>query len=161
MLTACKLQSLPCLPSLSKSDGEASNTPTTQHDGQESTVPKGNDSTGAGFAADSTNHVPSPQELALRERVSAIMDKAGLSNCDIESWSVDQVAAFVDAAGFRFQSAVFRQQLINGEALLWMQERHLVENMKLKLGTSLRLNALIRCLINKPSSGLQTKGNLT
>ena len=67
------------------------------------------------------------------------------------SWSVDQVAAFVTAAGFRFQSVLFREQLINGEALLYLQEHHLVENMRFRLGTALQVLSLIQCLVNKSS----------
>ena len=75
----------------------------------------------------------------------AAVRRAGV-NEDVLSWSVDDVAAFVRSAGFKFQSSLFRQQLINGEALMGLEERHLWENLRMKLGPSLCLFTLIRDL---------------
>lgn len=86
-----------------------------------------------------------PRGVALRARLLAAVQKAGVKS-DVTSWSVDDVAAFVLGAGFKFQSSLFRGQQINGEALMRMRERHLLDNLKLKLGTALCLYTLIQGL---------------
>ena len=83
--------------------------------------------------------------VSLRARILAAVRKAEVKN-DVRSWSVDDVAAFVCSAGFKFQSSLFRQHLINGAALMRLEERHLLENLKLKLGPTLCLFSLIQGL---------------
>jgi hypothetical protein len=84
--------------------------------------------------------------LTVHQRLSEVTQKAGLSGDNALSWSPEQVADFVNAAGFPLQSSLFKQHLINGEALMRMQERHLVDHLKIKLGPTLRLFALVRGL---------------
>jgi hypothetical protein len=87
----------------------------------------------------------------VRENVNAILSQTGLGNCSVFSWSVDQVAKFLTAAGYQFQSVLFREQLINGEALLHLKERHLVEHLHIPLGIALQIISLIQCLVSKPN----------
>lgn len=91
------------------------------------------------------NGSPASTAVSLRARILAAVRKAEVEN-DVRSWSVDDVAAFVCSAGFRFQSSQFRQHLINGAALMRLEERHLLENLKLKLGPTLCLFSLIQGL---------------
>jgi hypothetical protein len=89
------------------------------------------------------------REITVRDRLTAALTKAGLVGDNPSAWTVEQVVSFVQAAGFPFLSSLFRQQQINGEALMRMQERHLTDYLKVKLGPSLRLFALVRGLQNK------------
>lgn len=142
-----------CLRSFSRTTGRSPidlsdiSTPYFHHDASPSNL--SDDSIGS--IRDCSHQAPSRYSGDLKERVDSIKQKAGLASCDVDSWSVDQVAGFLSVAGFRFQSDLFRHQLINGEALLSLQDRHLVENLKMKLGTSLRLMALIQCLVSMQS----------
>ena len=89
------------------------------------------------------------RDVTVHERLTEAIQKAGLAGDNAWSWSVEQVALFVNAAGFPLQSSLFGQHLINGEAFMRMQERHLIDHLKMKLGPTLRLFALLRGLQRK------------
>eukprot|EP00118_Oscarella_pearsei_P011602 m.78950 g.78950 ORF g.78950 m.78950 type:complete len:378 (+) comp36120_c1_seq2:244-1377(+) len=59
-------------------------------------------------------------------------------------WSINEVATFVRNAGFPFQSFLFKQKEIDGEAFMELKQCHLMEYFNLKLGPALKLFAAIR-----------------
>ena len=65
---------------------------------------------------------------------------------DPEMWSVDEVCVFIKKLGFGGYSCFFKENEVDGEALMLMREEHLLNTFRLKLGPALKLYKLIRKL---------------
>ncbi|XP_065184233.1 uncharacterized protein LOC135814955 [Sycon ciliatum] len=63
---------------------------------------------------------------------------------DVAKWTVQQVVDFVTNEGFAVYAHRFKEEEIDGIALLDIREDHLLDRIQMRLGSSLRLFRLIR-----------------
>ncbi|CAG5115421.1 unnamed protein product [Candidula unifasciata] len=65
---------------------------------------------------------------------------------DASGWSVNDVVDYLTSAGFREEAKVFREQEIDGVALLLLKRTDVLRGLDLKLGPALKLNRHIQGL---------------
>ena len=63
---------------------------------------------------------------------------------EVMTWSVSDVVQFVSAQGFVLYAHRFKEEDVDGEALLDIREEHLIDRIQMRLGPALRLYRLIR-----------------
>ncbi|XP_065842757.1 uncharacterized protein [Oscarella lobularis] len=62
------------------------------------------------------------------------------------TWTIEHVAAFIARAGFASCCPVFRENFIDGPALMLLREHHLLDSMQIKVGPAVKLFAIIHRL---------------
>lgn len=83
--------------------------------------------------------------------VLALQRPPALASKTPESWTVDEVAQFIEGIpGCADQARKFRIHLIDGEAMLYLNMRHLVRIMEIKLGPALKIYSVISQLRKSP-----------
>lgn len=68
---------------------------------------------------------------------NSISDKSEILN--LESWSPDEVAAFILSKGFKDEANLFKTQSVDGISLLLMQRTDFTYGLKIKLGPALKI----------------------
>eukprot|EP00118_Oscarella_pearsei_P005971 m.27369 g.27369 ORF g.27369 m.27369 type:complete len:410 (+) comp29941_c0_seq3:53-1282(+) len=59
------------------------------------------------------------------------------------TWTIEQVCSFLRRAGFASCCPVFKDNHVDGEALMLIRETHLLNSMQMKVGPALKLFAII------------------
>ncbi|XP_054724454.1 lethal(3)malignant brain tumor-like protein 1 [Uloborus diversus] len=98
---------------------------------------------------DSVFNIPfttQPKEMPLTwdHSTKLIPGLGSIKGSAVEKWSVNQVAKFVSSLkGCLDQGKLFREQLVDGEALLQMKQTDLIDILHMKLGPALKVYSSI------------------
>uniref|UniRef100_A0A8D0B7G5 SAM domain-containing protein n=1 Tax=Salvator merianae TaxID=96440 RepID=A0A8D0B7G5_SALMN len=83
--------------------------------------------------------------LCWEQHCKLLPEVSGLTAKNVAKWSVEEVAAFVQRLpGCKDQAALFRQEQIDGEAFLLLNQSDIVKILSIKLGPALKIyNAIL------------------
>ena len=99
-------------------------------------------------ASRATSVADSPPQ-PMTETIQKMMQSSNLSTSNISEWSIEDVGNFLSNSPDKSLSmcaSMFKDNEIDGEALLLLNSESLINHMKLKLGPSLKLAHLIERL---------------
>ncbi|XP_077193295.1 lethal(3)malignant brain tumor-like protein 4 isoform X2 [Paroedura picta] len=83
--------------------------------------------------------------LCWEQHCKLLPEVSGLTAKNVAKWSVEEVASFVQRLpGCKDQAALFRQEQIDGEAFLLLNQSDIVKILSIKLGPALKIyNAIL------------------
>lgn len=96
-------------------------------------------------AVDSEGEANGVPPCPVDARISRVIEESRLP-IDPGTWSVEQVSMFIKKVGFAGYSCVFKDNDVDGEALLLLREEHILNTLGIKLGPALKLFKLIKKL---------------
>ncbi|XP_050031105.1 uncharacterized protein [Dermacentor andersoni] len=102
-------------------------------------------------AANATSTTPAPkpagQPASQAQDLTPLLQPSACLGKDPRSWTVDDVVQYISGLpGCERFAGVFREQEVDGRALLLLKSRHLHVNMKLRLGPALKILDDVRSL---------------
>ncbi|XP_065281013.1 polyhomeotic-like protein 2 [Dermacentor albipictus] len=90
---------------------------------------------------------PAGQPASQAQDLAPLLQPSALPGKDPSSWTVDDVVQYISGLpGCERFAGVFREQEVDGRALLLLKSRHLHVNMKLRLGPALKILDDVRSL---------------
>nr|XP_008123015.1 PREDICTED: lethal(3)malignant brain tumor-like protein 1 [Anolis carolinensis] len=83
--------------------------------------------------------------LCWEQHCKLLPEVSGLTAKNVAKWSVEEVASFIQRLpGCKDQAALFRQEQIDGEAFLLLNQTDIVKILSIKLGPALKIyNAIL------------------
>ncbi|KAJ7304230.1 hypothetical protein JRQ81_011767 [Phrynocephalus forsythii] len=97
------------------------------------------------FMPSLSTHPTHRLHLCWKQHCKLLPEVSGLTAKNVAKWSVEEVAGFVQRLpGCKDQAALFRQEQIDGEAFLLLNQSDIVKILSIKLGPALKIyNAIL------------------